>query len=76
MSERDVEVLLEDIRQAMSKIERYCSGMDRDSFLADDKTADAVVRNIGIIGEAVKQTAGQFQGSAPWCSLESDSRLA
>ena len=45
MSERDVEVLLEDILQAMSKIERHCSGMDRDSFLADDKTADAKESN-------------------------------
>ena len=65
MSERDAEVLLEDIRQAMSKIERYCSGMDRASFLADDKTADAVVRNIGIIGEAVKQLPANSRTGIP-----------
>lgn len=65
MSERDAEVLLEDILQAMSKIERYCSGMDRASFLADDKTADAVVRNIGIIGEAVKQLPANFKDQYP-----------
>ena len=65
MSERDAEVLLEDILQAMSKIERYCSGMDQASFLADDKTADAVVRNIGIIGEAVKQLPANFKDQHP-----------
>ena len=65
MSERDVEVLLGDILQAMSRIERYCSDMDRDSFLADDKTADAVVRNIGIIGEAVKQLPANFKDQHP-----------
>lgn len=65
MSERDVAVLLEDIRQAMGKIERYCSGMDRDSFLTDDKTADAVVRNIGISDEAVKQLPADFKDQRP-----------
>ena len=65
MSKHDPDVLLQDIHEAISKIARYCTGMDRESFLADDKTADAVVRNIEIIGEAVKQLPVNFKDQHP-----------
>jgi uncharacterized protein with HEPN domain len=40
---------------AIRKIERYTAGMDRDLFRHDDKTVDAVVRNLEILGEAARQ---------------------
>jgi len=37
---------------AIHKIEKYVQGMSRDEFLADEKTIDAVIRNLEILGEA------------------------
>jgi len=54
MSKREPGVLLDDIRSSTSKIERYTAGLNEASFLADEKTIDAVVRNLEIIGEAAK----------------------
>ena len=51
---RDYEVYLEDIRDAIGKVKRYTTGLTREAFENDDRTVDAVVRNLQIIGEAVK----------------------
>ena len=51
MSKREPSVLLHDIRTSIEKIQRYTAGLDEGSFLADEKTIDAVVRNLEIIGE-------------------------
>lgn len=51
---RDGRLYLQDIGQSCAKIGRYVAGMTRDEFLADEKTYDAVVRNLEIIGEAAK----------------------
>ncbi len=49
---RDERVYLDDILEAIGKIQRYSSGMDFQLFSEDEKTIDAVVRNLEIIGEA------------------------
>jgi len=54
MISRDYKLFIEDIFDSIEKIERYFEGMDFDSFTADGKTVDAVIRNIEIIGEAAK----------------------
>ena len=51
---RDYEVYLEDIRDAIDKVKTYTLGLSREVFENDNKTIDAVVRNLEIIGEAVK----------------------
>lgn len=38
--------------QALRRIERYTETMDETMFLEDQKTQDAVIRNIEILGEA------------------------
>ncbi len=43
---------LEHILASIAKIRRYTAGMDRAMFLADDKTQDAVAKNLENIGEA------------------------
>jgi hypothetical protein len=43
MSRRRPPLLVEDIWEAVEKIERYVSGMDRDAFVEDEKTIDSVV---------------------------------
>jgi uncharacterized protein with HEPN domain len=72
MSKRDNAVLLDDIQMSLAKISRYVAGMDRTAFLADEKTVDAVVRNLEVIGEAVKQLPDDFKSahtSVPWAQI-------
>jgi uncharacterized protein with HEPN domain len=45
---------LEDILDATRKIRAYTNGFSKSAFLQDDKTFDAVVRNLEVIGEAAK----------------------
>jgi uncharacterized protein with HEPN domain len=52
---RDWTLFLRDILTACEKVPRYTAGMPREAFFADDRTYDAVVRNLEIIGAASKQ---------------------
>jgi len=47
-------VFLDDIVQACEKISRYTAGTTLEGFRQEEKTIDAVVRNLEIIGEAAK----------------------
>ena len=49
---RDFRLYIDDILEAIAKIEEYTAGMDYPAFVEDKKTCDAVVRNLEIIGEA------------------------
>ncbi len=72
MSKRDAALLIEDMRAAMDKIARYTAGMERAAFLEDEKTVDAVVRNVEIIGEASKQVPEDFKvlhAAVPWAQM-------
>lgn len=48
---------LSDIKEAIDRICNYTDKMTYEDFLKDKKTQDAVVRNIEIIGEAVKNVS-------------------
>ena len=61
MSNRDRLLLLEDMHESTLKIRRYTANLDYDSFLNDDKTIDAVVRNFEIIGEAANRIDPDFR---------------
>jgi uncharacterized protein with HEPN domain len=72
MSKRDPGILLDDIRAAIGKIDRYTTGLDKRAFLGDDKTIDAVVRNLEIVGEAAKQLPVEFRrqhSAIPWSKI-------
>ncbi len=43
MSERDHQLLLEDMLESAQKIIRYTINLDFEMFLNDDKTVDAVI---------------------------------
>ena len=62
---RDFEVYLEDILKSIDKIHRYTSGMSLGEFEAEEKTVDAVVRNLEIIGEAAKSIPDNIRSSHP-----------
>lgn len=56
---------LEDIHLSCQKIMRYTIGMAFDSFCKDDRTYDAVIRNLEIIGEAAKNIPSELQSCYP-----------
>jgi len=53
--QRDYKVYLEDILEAADKIQGFVKGMTFEEFKKDAKTHDAVIRNLKIVGEAVKK---------------------
>jgi uncharacterized protein with HEPN domain len=52
---RDSRLYLDDIFDAIEKIENYIEGLSFEEFSTDNKTSDAIVRNFEIIGEATKR---------------------
>ena len=65
MSKRPVNLLLDDICQAIGRIEEYTTGMSFDAFSRDQKSVDAVARNFEIIGEAANRLSDDFKISHP-----------
>jgi len=61
MSKRPVDLLLNDIRQAIDRIEQYIKNLSFDAFSDDQKSVDAVVRNLEIIGEAASRLPDEFK---------------
>jgi uncharacterized protein with HEPN domain len=64
-TDRDVKLFINDILEAIGKIERYVHGKSYQEFQKDEKTKDAVVRNLEIIGEAVRNIPENFKEKYP-----------
>jgi len=62
---RDYRLYLDDILDSIEKISRYTQGMNSENLRSDDKTFDAVIRNLEIIGEAVKNIPQEAKDSFP-----------
>ena len=65
MSLRKPRLYVEDIKESIRKIGDYTHGMTFDDFSADNKTIDAVVRNLSVIGEAVKNIPEEVKSKYP-----------
>ncbi len=52
MTARSLELYIDDIIEAINKIERYTKDMDSFKFKENELVVDAVIRNLEIIGEA------------------------
>jgi uncharacterized protein with HEPN domain len=52
---RDYRVYLDDILEAIEKIDRYTQDLSMQKFRDDSMVVDAVVRRLEIIGEAAKK---------------------
>lgn len=63
MSKRDNDLLLQDIIEAAQKILRYTQDLSFESFIDDEKTIDAVIRNFEIIGEAASRLSEDFKST-------------
>ncbi|MBF8266436.1 MAG: hypothetical protein HW384_2300 [Dehalococcoidia bacterium] len=62
---RDYRLYLEDMLEAMDKIERYTRGLTFEQFSGDDKTVDAVIRGFTILGEAAKNIPSTLRTKYP-----------
>ncbi|MGK7946592.1 MAG: DUF86 domain-containing protein [Microcystaceae cyanobacterium] len=62
---RSLRLYFDDILIAGEKVIRYTMGMNFTEFVADERTFDAVVRNLQIIGEAVKQIPLEMRSRYP-----------
>jgi uncharacterized protein with HEPN domain len=54
MREGDFRVYVQDILEAIRRIDDYLGALTFEEFSKDDKTVDAVIRNFAVIGEATK----------------------
>ncbi len=71
-AERDAELRLDDILQAIARIRSYTAGMTFADFEASHLTFDAVVMNVFVIGESIGRLPDRLKtelGSLPWKAL-------
>jgi len=65
MSKREDIDLIKDIQEAIRRINSYVKSISQDDFFEDTKTQDAVVRNLEIAGEAVKNVSEDLKEKYP-----------
>jgi uncharacterized protein with HEPN domain len=68
MPERDERLYLDDIVRAIDRILEY-TAEGRDAFFADSRTQDAVIRNLEVIGEAIRGVSPATRAhhpAVPW----------
>ena len=58
---KDVSVYLEHVLECIQRIEKFMRGMDKNKFLRDELVQSAVVRQIEVIGEAMKNIPPEFR---------------
>ena len=69
---RDARLYLDDIVEAIQRIEEYSQHPDFDSFKQDRKSVDAIVRNFEIMGEAVNRIPSELRNkypNIPWTEM-------
>ena len=62
---RDARDHLDDVLEAIAKRERFTEGMTYETFIEDEKTVDAMLRNFEVIGEAAKNVPEDVRHANP-----------
>lgn len=65
MSLKDWRVRIEDMLDAIERINRYTHGIGKQDFCDDERSVDAVVCNLEIIGEAANRLPYEVQQQHP-----------
>lgn len=65
MRKGDFRVYVQDIVEAIQRIEEYLKDTTLEGFSKDNKTIDAVVRNFAVIGEAAKSVPASVKRKHP-----------
>lgn len=65
MNQRSHTLFVEDILEAMNKIQRYCQGLSREDFIKNELVIDGVIRNLEVIGEAAKNIPEEIKIQYP-----------
>lgn len=71
-AERDAELRLDDILQAIGRIRSYTVGMTFDDFSSSQLTFDAVAMNVLVIGESITHLPDRLKAGfagLPWKSM-------
>lgn len=69
MKKRNIKLYIKDIIYYMERAEKYLENLDFEAFSKDNKTCDAVIRCIEVIGEATKNVPDDIRlkyPSIPW----------
>lgn len=61
MSKRPTDLLLNDIREAIDRIQEYTKEMSLEDFSKHQMAIDAVTRNLEIMGEAANRLPDEFK---------------
>ena len=72
MSYKDWRVRVEDMLEAIERIERYIDEMAEETFIHDERTIDAVANNLEIIGEAahaIPKSVTEKYNRLPWAVM-------
>ncbi len=65
MQRRAWRLRVQDVLDSIAAIQCYSSGMDREAFIADARTVDAVLHRIAVIGEAVSAVPDEIRDRYP-----------
>ena len=79
MPRREWSIRVDDMVLAIDKVLGYTAGMDKAAFTADERTIDAVVRNLIVIGEAaghVPEDVVAANPQIPWARMRGMRNLA
>lgn len=72
MPPRDWRLRIKDIEQSIDRIASYIKDFDFEEFSGDQKTVDAVIHNIQIIGEAaiaLPDAVASRYSAVPWANI-------
>ena len=62
---KDPKIFIEHILESIARIEEYTKETTKDEFLSSEKTQDAVIRRIEVIGEAIKNISDEIKQKYP-----------
>lgn len=62
---KEIRIFLEDVKGSIDRIEEYTQNMNKEHFMRDIRTQDAVIRRLEVIGEAVKNIPEDFKSKYP-----------